>query len=344
MPSDQAVPGLFCAPIDGSAASIRLNGSTRTAGFQLTPDGTRVVFITGFSSPRELFVVPIDGSSAPRRLHAPAANGRDVRWEFVVSPDSSQVVYVADHVVNERFELYVVPLDGSAPPRSLIPAPPPGQFIGNVRIDPSGQRAVYTLSASGPGHFASVLLDGSAPPVDLVPPSTVANVGALQAKQIFSNGWVVYTNSVPSGARRLYAVPVDGHAPAHLLSLPYESDRAGADSTFVIDGDRVFFTAGHTFEGYQLWVAAVDGSSGPVQVSPPGLEPLRYLYGSDPFAVVPGGELVVHLGAMTDGSNGFGLPVVGSTELFASSVGSVSGLPPRHGPAPRTVTPREIVR
>ncbi|HEX6885139.1 MAG TPA: hypothetical protein VF530_17325, partial [Planctomycetota bacterium] len=118
-----------------------------------TPDSTRVVYMADRDANDvfELYVVPVDGSQPPLELSGTLVNGGDVgsSSSFVTSawitPDSSRVVYMADALVDNRFDLYSVPLDGSTPPVLLVPGP--GQFgssllteAGAVQLSPDGSR------------------------------------------------------------------------------------------------------------------------------------------------------------------------------------------------------------
>src|SRR6185503_12548250 len=117
---------LFVVPIDGSSAPLRLNSPLFSAGvkeFQIGPDGTRVFYRADqpVSGRFELYAVPLTGAFAPLRISAPLLSPRDVRdvTSFRVSSDGERVVYRADHVVDEQFELYSAPSRPVPPLRSI---------------------------------------------------------------------------------------------------------------------------------------------------------------------------------------------------------------------------------
>src|SRR6185503_3091641 len=107
-----------------------------------------------------LSILQSEKVNGPLALGDPSLGG-DVSSLFV-SPDGHWVVYAADQDVDQRAELYSVPLDGSAPARSLSRGLIPGS---HVAIDPGSTRAVFVDTSVAPHQIYFVLIDGSAPPV-----------------------------------------------------------------------------------------------------------------------------------------------------------------------------------
>jgi hypothetical protein len=117
---------IFSVPIAGGVAPVQLSHNApnqgfvgdldyigETPGFQITPDGTRVLYLfdpfsTGVSS---LNVVPIDGSGPAIRLN-PNLSGRDA-LAFAVDPQSRWVAYMTGFA--SGFDLHRVPLDQGQP-------------------------------------------------------------------------------------------------------------------------------------------------------------------------------------------------------------------------------------
>jgi hypothetical protein len=181
----------------------------------------------------ELYVAPIDGSAAPRELSgAMVANGDvalsssgplGMRPLVQISADSSWLTYVADQEVDERFELYAVPLDGSQPPVKLnAPLVANGDVSrdGNgVRISADGARVVYLADQdSGPNvrlGLWSAPSDGSSSAALLAAP--------LGGQQGVWPGFVIVAreNAVlfladlaVNGQLELWLAPLDGSRPA----------------------------------------------------------------------------------------------------------------------------------
>jgi len=117
---------LYSAPLDASAAPVRLNATPLPGGgFQgfdattvaVAPDALTVVYRLDQASAGsfELWSVPIDGSAAPVRLSGTLTGGGDV-GAFALSPDGTQVLFLADREFNDRTELWRAPLHGGSPP------------------------------------------------------------------------------------------------------------------------------------------------------------------------------------------------------------------------------------
>src|SRR5206468_2841591 len=121
----------------------------------ISPDSSRVVFVADALTDQvnELFSAPIDGSSPAVRISGPMVPGGDVWNEgdpsgglvaVRISSDSRWVVYVADQDVNDTYEIYRSPIDGSAPPLRLVgPLPVGANILPDLELSPDGSRVVY---------------------------------------------------------------------------------------------------------------------------------------------------------------------------------------------------------
>lgn len=113
---------LFSVNIDGSnqtQVNPALGGGVdiykdkySSDAYLITPDSSRVIYLTNSSSIRELFIVDIDGSNN-LKLNGPLTSGGRVNPGFILSPDGSKIAYTADQVVDNDIELFVVNIDGS---------------------------------------------------------------------------------------------------------------------------------------------------------------------------------------------------------------------------------------
>ncbi len=146
---------LFSVPVAGGTP-VQLDPAFqngRARNLALSPDGRWVVYLATHLSPRdELFAVPIDGSASPLRLHPPVPPGGSVE-EFLISPDSQQVVFRGDPLVSDAVSLFTVPIAGGA--NSPLTAPPLAPFSLRA-ITPGGARVLF----SAPDGLFSVPLAG----------------------------------------------------------------------------------------------------------------------------------------------------------------------------------------
>jgi len=138
------VLGLLVALLAQAAASAgppgmpdQLNGPLPAGGnvssglFDLdvvvSADSSRVIYRADQDTDEvfELYSVPIGGGT-PTKLNGALAAGGDVNsdLDFVVSPDSTRVIYRADQDTNDVFELYSVPIDGGTPTKLNGTLPP----------------------------------------------------------------------------------------------------------------------------------------------------------------------------------------------------------------------------
>lgn len=135
---------LFTAPVDGSAASVRLSRVVPAGGdvseFRFGPDGTRIVYQADSESDEfvELYGVLADGSTEPVKLSAPMPLSGDVT---AFRLGAGRVVYRADAAQNDRFELFASTLDGGQRGVRLHPALAPTRDV--EEFETGGARVVY---------------------------------------------------------------------------------------------------------------------------------------------------------------------------------------------------------
>jgi Tol biopolymer transport system component len=132
--------------------------------YRFTADGAFVLYRANpvVGNRFELFRVSSGGSSAPVQLSGPLVSGGRVS-SFALSLDQSRIVYLADAVVDEVFELYSVPLAGG--PVVRLDALPSFADVSSYGIDPDSQRVVYLADRDADNvlELFEAPLDGSAP-------------------------------------------------------------------------------------------------------------------------------------------------------------------------------------
>jgi Tol biopolymer transport system component len=221
--ADQEIDGateIYSAPIAGPpSAGLKLNKALVPGGSVenglISPDSSRVVYQADqeVNGVFELFSVPIGGPpSAGLKLNKALVPGGNVEKGFLISPDSSRVVYQADQEVNGVFELFSAPIGG--PPSAglkLNKALVPG---GNVRegflISPDSSRVVYGADQEtvGASEVYSVPIGG--------PPSA----GLKLNKALVLGGSVEGGLISPDGSRVIYRADQEADGLFELFSVP----------------------------------------------------------------------------------------------------------------------------
>jgi len=329
---------LYMVPLDGSAPAQRLSGTLVAGGdvvtgYEFTPDGVRVLYAADQEQDGvdELYSVRADGSAPPVKLSVLGAGGAVVTTgSFLrVSPLSDRVVYVADAVTDELYELFSVPTDGSAPPVKLNgPIVPTsgdvgfGSLLGILaRISPTGDRVLYLADqlVDRQLELFSVPLDGSLPAVKL----SGAPLGqrAVGMPVFTSDGQrTLYTGSeIASDRRELYVVPSDGSAPALLLT-PGLAPGVEVEADYqVAAGDvrAVYRADAQTGDVPELYSVPLDASAPPKRLNGALVGPnpgVRAEFPLEPvFRLSPDGLHAVYTATEQNASaNLYSVPVDGS--------------------------------
>jgi len=245
---NSTLASLWVTRVDGSATPLRLSLPTQTVsafGFQpqhhVSPDGARVVYRAG----PDLYSVPLDGSQPAVRITPAYAvdGGLDSLAVFAISADSRRVAYLADPLLDWRFEAFSVSIDGQDPDRGPLrlnaPLPPDGDVV-ELAIDPLGHRLVYAADQFVDSRFElfSAPLrgkrnahesagSGSTGRFRLNPPGSGAP-GGTPRMQLESTGRFALFRQNNGG---LYRSALDGGTPAEVLAPATTSFHLTEDGT-----------------------------------------------------------------------------------------------------------------
>ncbi|HEX6883602.1 MAG TPA: hypothetical protein VF530_09490, partial [Planctomycetota bacterium] len=287
--------GLYGAPLDASAAPVRLDDDEAVLStghaFRLTADGSTVIHESELAGSwgNVLWSVPAAGGTAVRLgAHAPGTG------TFELTPDGARVVYLSSHAGN-RPELYSAFLDGSPAVRLTEPRPSgsttaPLPFVTTA----DSRRVLYLLDQeqSGVRELWSVPLDHAQPPVRLNGPlganSDVTHFALAGAR-------VVYRADEEHDERfELYAAPVSGAAPRTRTSGPLELHGDVTEFAPTRAGLRVLYLADAGPDGtFTLWSAPTAGGGAAIELSMP-FEPGPVVGGVGEFAWAAGGTRLLY--------------------------------------------------
>ncbi|MSR62066.1 MAG: hypothetical protein EXS08_06445 [Planctomycetes bacterium] len=161
----------------------------------------------------------------------------------MLTPDGASVLYLAEQAVDGRFELWLVPLDGSAASRRLNEPLIPLGDVSEYALDPTDTWALYLADQDHDeerGLYA-VPLDGSASPRNLGPqfsPATAqrrsTNAREAAVATFTTDGMRrpaparVYARAVINGGSRTVDRDLDRGGPSHGSLLGVRA-RAGAE-------------------------------------------------------------------------------------------------------------------
>jgi Tol biopolymer transport system component len=250
---------LYSAPADGSTPPTRLNGTLAAdrdvdpAGFWLTPDGTRVLYLSdeGSDAVMDLWSVPTDGSTASALLlptYTPTQGiGGDGGAPLQFTPDGSEIVFRADLDRNDVYELFRLPVTGGQV-RFLMDFLPDHADAKEFMVTPDGDHVIVRVDrfADEVYELWSTRMQGSSAPVRLSGPMAadgdVDGSGLPEGPfQISPDGARVIFRADQAANERfdLFSAPVDGSAPTVNLTTLLPSRRVttyriSPDSSWVV--------------------------------------------------------------------------------------------------------------
>jgi len=309
-----ATPEIYSAPVTGTKAPLKLNPplvfdggveNSAALAFHVTPQG-RVLYVADQVEPTrfELYSVPVSGGTA-LRVSGDMPSGPIVGdiWRHEVTPDGEFAVFLADDLVDDRFELFSARTSGRTPPTRLHGTLADAEHISQFALSPDGATVVYVLTdrvarteelRSVPtAGGSSILLHGPASMTVLAiaidPQNATVAFGAYQAGGFLAS--VPIDGSAP-------ATILDGAAPAYSI-LPTQDGRAvyrlysltgldtdllrsvpldGSSAPVVLSGGRRVASAQLAPDGVhvaflggvpqELFLVPTDGSSAPVRLNP----------------------------------------------------------------------------
>ncbi len=259
-------------PVDGSTEGqeIIIGGHVpRNRGGFFSPDGQWLLFLTGGDNVATVESMLADGSGARTAL----SSYRTV--DAAVSADSRSVLYRADEDRLYVYELYSVPIDGSAPAVKVSgPMAVGGDVAGGFVFSPDGTMVGYRADqdTNNVKELYAAPADGSSAPVKLNSP--IAAGGGVSSFAFSSDSqWVVYrADQGTVGVFELYGVPADHSAePVKLNTPPGEGGEVAEDWSLSMNGNgtaMVVYRAAEGTEGvFELYSVPMDGSTPPLKLN-----------------------------------------------------------------------------
>ncbi len=200
--------------------------------WRASPDSSHMVYVNIEGNDRHLYTVPLSRGETPVRLNGPLVQNGDVE-DFVISPNSTFVMYKADQNVNDVNQLFRVPLAGG--PVTTIAS---SGGVGEIAIASTSDHVVYVVgSGYSRTNLFSVVAGGQ--PVRL---NAILGGGpTVREFQLSPDGQhvIFLADPEPNDVIELYSVPVGGGTVTK-LNPPLGNGHVGdllqvsPDSTWVV--------------------------------------------------------------------------------------------------------------
>ena len=196
---------LFCVPIDGSEAPVKLNTAPAPndiASFVVTDDSTRVVFEAWWTN--VIYSVPTSGGT-PVAL---ATGTGSFLPRFRVAPDGSRVVYPFDDGMGGGRQIYSVPITGGSATKLSSQA---GVFLPGEN-SPLAARYAITPDSANVLFFAANGQELWMTPIAQATPTQLAGPIAIYFPDFLltPDGATAVFTAGTYPAYSIYRVPVDG--------------------------------------------------------------------------------------------------------------------------------------
>ena len=304
---------LYSRAVDGSGSRVRLNDALSAPDVVLdrliiSPDSSRVVYRI-FDASAELFQLysaDTDASGTETRLNGGLVAGGDVDGDdYVISPDSQFVVYLADQETDDLFELYRVPITGGSTTKLSGAVSAPGVIEGSTYLSPDGEYVVFRLSSSGALQLFAARADGTGSRVRLN--GTLTSGGQVDGSIFITpnSQRVVYmADQDTDDVFELYSVPIGGgtnvkiSGPTQLNVIDHD-DSDGDTILITPDSTRAVFKANTLGGAPGLYSAPVAGGSA-TRLS----DPLTGGHIFNDFRVTPDSGQAIYIAAKRPATSG----------------------------------------
>jgi len=225
---DNTYMELYRSAIDGSN-NMKLSGTLFNAEVEIgnyaetlriTPDSSNVLYLVNDSTANtvDLYVVPIAGGADPKKLNGMLSSGGEVDSytlrQYLISSDSSYVVYSATESNTSISELYAVNIDGTGG-QKLNDILPSLSEVVSFNIDEFSDKVVYTQQNQENMEMYSVKRDGTRRVL-------LSNTSSRDRALLTGDGRVVFQADI-NGTNGIFVMSVTGGEISTVLAIP--SDR-----------------------------------------------------------------------------------------------------------------------
>ena len=210
----------------------------------VSPDGTKVAFVSDRNGTNEIFVMGIDGSNPTRITDEPLTTEHYPSW----SPDGEKLVFVANVTNQNNNEIYIVDADGSGAAAPLAENP---AFDSAPAFSPDGTKIAFMTGRDGDYEVFVMDSDGT-------DPVNITNNDSYDAAPSWSpDGSKIATQSMRDGTdNEVMVMDADGSNQTNVTA----NDSDDYDPAFSPDGRRIAFSSTRDGDQEIYHMNATDGS------------------------------------------------------------------------------------
>ena len=217
--------------------------NAKVEDFAISPDGSRIAYVSAESGGYDLWIVNIDGSNNRCIVHMYPEQCLLPSW----SPDGEWLSY-GSRYDSPTGNLYIVRADGSEPPYNITYDNSPGRYNEWTRWTPDGKEVVFT--GAGPTGFSQVKALPTSIPTGKVRPRLVTNDEWNNTNvQVSPDGkWVAFQSDRSGYADNkrmdVFIAPITG-GPGRNLT-PNTKEHHDSHPRWSADGTRIAFVSDRT--------------------------------------------------------------------------------------------------
>lgn len=276
--ADQIIAGsneLFAVAIDDTFTNtgFQLNNTVtapkRVASFKIAENSGSVVYsadehTAGLDNLRS---VDITVNNATPVLITSMPDALRTITDYQISDDSTRVVYLADELVNDDFELFSVSIGDIAGKQRLNDDLPAGADVANFKVTPNSKKVVYTANQSFVGitDIYSVNIAISYPSTGFNLSNLTNNTMSVSADYLItpnSTSVVYRADGSAVGIQELFSVDLDGKNNTKISGTNATNGEVSANFVMSADGSKVAFLFNNSVitENF-LYLVDKDGSN-----------------------------------------------------------------------------------